>query len=135
MLHAATHASALNSGKHREVSPDGDKPHHRAPRDRRGAVDRIRLRQRLLKLQSDDVEEDHEPDGQIGMAGVRQEPRGYGDVTSVLPAMKFHSRGCARNRSRSCGIADSLKGRLRQLNIEGKSCCFGREYVTKFSAP
>jgi hypothetical protein len=34
-----------------------------------GAVDRIRLRQRLIKLQRDDVEEDDEPDGQIGMAG------------------------------------------------------------------
>jgi len=34
-----------------------------------GTVDRIRLRQRLIKLQRDDVEEDDEPDGQIGMAG------------------------------------------------------------------
>ena len=51
-----------------------------------------------------------------GWQGLRQEPRGYGDVTSVLPAMSLHSRGCARNRSRSCGVADSLKGRLRLLN-------------------
>ena len=62
------------------MSPDGDKP----PSSRSaGAVDRIGLRQRLLKLQNDDVEEDDEPDGQIGMAGLRQEPRGYADAIAA----------------------------------------------------
>jgi hypothetical protein len=36
-----------------------------------GAVDRIRFRRRVPKLRTDDVEEDHEPDDQIGIAGPR----------------------------------------------------------------
>ena len=63
-------------------------PRHRALCEiAAGAVDRIRFRQRLLKLQRNNVEEeDHEPDGQIGMAGLRQDPHGYADAMAAQGA-------------------------------------------------
>jgi hypothetical protein len=39
-------------------------------------------------LQRDDVEEDHEPDGQIAMAGLRQELRGYADAIAAERAVQ-----------------------------------------------
>jgi hypothetical protein len=55
-----------------------------APREiAAGAVDRIRLWQRRPKLQRDDVEKGYEPDGQIGIAGLRQELRDYADAIAA----------------------------------------------------
>jgi hypothetical protein len=58
-------------GNTAKCRPTVTSPRHALREIAAGAVDRIRLRQRLLKLQSDDVEEDHEPDGQIGMTPPR----------------------------------------------------------------
>ena len=70
VLYAATRAPALNRrGNIASVARRDEPPVIALCEIAAGAVDRIRFRQRLLKLQRDDVEEDHEPDGQIGMAG------------------------------------------------------------------
>ena len=70
MLLAAARAHALSRGHAPRVSPDGDKPTVIALREiGAGAVDPTWLRQWLLKLQRDDVEEEDELDNPSGTIG------------------------------------------------------------------
>jgi DNA-directed RNA polymerase subunit omega len=71
VLLAVARARALSRGETPHVSPDGDKSTVIALREiAAGTVDPIRLRQQMLKLKSDDVEEDDESDRPGGTARI-----------------------------------------------------------------
>ena len=69
VLLAAARARALYRGEKPRVSPQDDKPTVIALREiAAGALDPIRLRQRLLEPWRDDVGDDGVPDGSLGVA-------------------------------------------------------------------